>query len=40
MEIVYIELLDHHPVRDYDFYVEMFGNTNHTQVKQNSDVWS
>ncbi|VDM11793.1 unnamed protein product [Wuchereria bancrofti] len=33
MEIVQFDLLDHHLICAYDFYVQMFGNTNYTQVQ-------
>ncbi|CAG9541005.1 unnamed protein product [Cercopithifilaria johnstoni] len=33
MEIVQFDLLDHHPIHAYDFYVKIFGNANYNQVQ-------
>ncbi|KAK6100709.1 hypothetical protein QQG55_1760 [Brugia pahangi] len=33
MEIVQFDLLDHHRICAHDFYAQMFGNTNYTQVQ-------
>uniref|UniRef100_A0A0R3RHV2 Fibrillar collagen NC1 domain-containing protein n=1 Tax=Elaeophora elaphi TaxID=1147741 RepID=A0A0R3RHV2_9BILA len=33
MEIVQFDLLDHHLICAHDFYVQMFGNANYTQVQ-------
>ncbi|VDM96022.1 unnamed protein product [Thelazia callipaeda] len=33
MERIQFELLDHYPIRDYDFYMQMFGHTNKCQAQ-------
>ncbi|VDM99871.1 unnamed protein product [Onchocerca ochengi] len=33
MEIVQIDLLDHHLICAHDLYVQMFGNNDYTQVQ-------
>ncbi|VDK37013.1 unnamed protein product [Gongylonema pulchrum] len=33
MEIVHFDLLDHNPIREYEFFVQMFGSTDHVQVQ-------